>query len=113
MPGPKLGQLAPSTTSEIEHIEKEDEGLVLRKRLVEGQLMATGGRQLEIRRLVPNREHSESVTYRSSTYQPVRVAPVIRNPSLNASASVRRTANLHERAAAGSVRLSATMSSGT
>src|SRR5579859_1971 len=33
IPGPKLGQLGPSTTGEIEHIEKEDESLVLFERL--------------------------------------------------------------------------------
>ena len=57
VPGPKLGQLAPSTTREIEHIEKEDDDLVLRKSIGKRQLVATDGRQLEFRRLVPDSKH--------------------------------------------------------
>jgi hypothetical protein len=49
VPGPKLGQLAPSTTREIEHIEKEDDSLVLREGIGKSELIATGGRQLEVR----------------------------------------------------------------
>jgi hypothetical protein len=49
IPGPKLGQLAPSTTREIEHIEKEDESLVLREGIGKSELIATCGRQLEVR----------------------------------------------------------------
>jgi hypothetical protein len=52
VPGPKLGQLAPSTTREIEHIEKEDDRLVLLEGVGKSQLIATCGRQLEFRRPV-------------------------------------------------------------
>ena len=52
VPGPKLGQLAPSTTREIEHIEKEDESLVLREGIGKGELIAACGGQLEVRRHV-------------------------------------------------------------
>jgi hypothetical protein len=57
VPGPKLGQLGPSTTSEVEHIEKEDERAVLGQRVREGELLAAGGRKLEFRGLVPNLQH--------------------------------------------------------
>jgi hypothetical protein len=57
VPGPKLGQLAPSTTREIEHIEKEDDRLVLLEGVGKSELVATCGRQLEFRRLVPDSKH--------------------------------------------------------
>jgi hypothetical protein len=52
VPGPKLGQLARSTTGEIKHIEKEDESFVLSESFGKGELIATCGRQLEFRRPV-------------------------------------------------------------
>ena len=57
VPGPKLGQLARSTTGEIEHIEKEDQSLVLRESIGESELVAARRRQLEVRRHVPYRQH--------------------------------------------------------
>lgn len=57
MPGPKLGQLGRSTTCEIEDIEEEDERLVLLKGVSKGEVVSAGGRQLEVRRLISNRQH--------------------------------------------------------
>jgi hypothetical protein len=54
VPGPKLGQLAGSTTCEIEHIEKEDESLVLGESVAKCELMARCGRQVELGRLITN-----------------------------------------------------------
>ena len=80
MPGPKLGQLRPSTTCEIEHIEKEDDRPVLLERLCEREFVAARGWQLELRRLVPDCKHEQECirSYLSSTYQPERVAPITR-----------------------------------
>src|SRR5579859_1091268 len=61
IPGPKLGQLCPSTTGEIEHIEKEDESLVLLERLGQRQLVVARRGQLEIGRLVPDLQHPKSL----------------------------------------------------
>jgi hypothetical protein len=61
VPGPKLGQLSPSTTSEVENIEKEDDGAMLLERFAEGELLSTRRRQLEVRGLVPNGEHRAKV----------------------------------------------------
>jgi hypothetical protein len=55
MPGPKLGQLASSTTCEIKHIEKEDKSPVLRESVGKSELVATSRRQLELRRFVSDR----------------------------------------------------------
>jgi hypothetical protein len=57
VPGPKLGQLSPSTTCEVEHIKKEDERLVLVERLGERELMTPRGRQLEVWGAVSDSEH--------------------------------------------------------
>jgi hypothetical protein len=56
--GPKLGQLGPSTTSEIEHIEKEDESAMLPQHLLESDLLAARDRQLELSSLVSNLQHN-------------------------------------------------------
>jgi len=61
VPGPKLGQLGPSTTCEIEHVEKEDKRLVLLERVCERELVAARGGQLELWRLIPDRKHLESL----------------------------------------------------
>ena len=52
VPGPKLGQLTRSTTCEIEHIEKEDESLVLSESVGKRELMACCRRQVELWRLI-------------------------------------------------------------
>jgi hypothetical protein len=51
---------------------------VLLERFGEGELVSAGGRQLELRRFLPNRKHADECieTYLSRTYQPVRVAPL-------------------------------------
>ena len=54
VPRPKLGQLRPSTTGEIEHIEKEDERTIFLERVAKCQLLSTGRGQLEIGRFVPH-----------------------------------------------------------
>jgi hypothetical protein len=61
VPGPKLGQLGPSTTSEVEDIEKEDQRTMFLERCGERELVAACGRQLEVRRLVTNLQHYEKV----------------------------------------------------
>jgi hypothetical protein len=58
VPGPKLGQLASSTTREIEHIEKEDENLVLRESVGKCELISICRRKLEVRSLVSDSEHA-------------------------------------------------------
>src|SRR5438309_10345761 len=55
----KLGQLGPSTTREVEHIEKEDERAVFLQRLPERQLLARRRGQLEVGRLVPHLQHAD------------------------------------------------------
>src|SRR5262249_40353526 len=57
VPRPKLGQLGPSTTGEVEHIEEEDRGGELLERLAQGELLAAGGGQLEVGRFVPHLQH--------------------------------------------------------
>ena len=57
VPGPKLGQLGPSTTCEIEHLEKEDERAIFLERVAERELLAARRGQLEVGRLVPNLQH--------------------------------------------------------
>jgi hypothetical protein len=54
VPGPKLGQLHPSTTREIQDIEEEDQRLVLLKRIRKREFRTTRRRQLEFGRFVPN-----------------------------------------------------------
>ena len=61
VPGPKLGQLGPSTTGEVEDVEKEDDGAMLLQRIAERELLSTCSRQLEVRGLVPNGEHRAKV----------------------------------------------------
>ena len=61
VPGPKLGQLGPSTTGEVEHIEKEDESPVLFERISERQLLAARRRQLEVGRPVTHLQHGKSL----------------------------------------------------
>src|SRR4029077_3144803 len=70
VPGPKLGQLGPSTTREIEDIEKEDDGTVLLQGVGERELLAAGRRQLEFGRFVPYLQHGRKVygVLDSSTY---------------------------------------------
>src|SRR5690242_13564011 len=72
VPGPKLGQLRPSTAGEVEDIKKEDESAVLLQRLLERQLLAGCGRQLEIGRLGPYLQHSIDSRERSI---PARTSP--------------------------------------
>jgi hypothetical protein len=74
VPGPKLGQLRPSTTGEVQHVEKEDERLVLLERLGKRELVTAGGRQLEFRRFVTNREHEMSL-FGLETLQHVPAGP--------------------------------------
>src|SRR5207302_9993427 len=57
VPGPKLGQLGPSTTGEIQHVEKEHECSIFLERIAKGELLAPGGRQLEVGRLVAYLQH--------------------------------------------------------
>jgi len=80
VPGPKLGQLRPSTTCEVEDVEEKDHSAVFLQRDGECQLLPAGGRQLEVRCLVPDLQHYEKVYWvpDSSTYQPDFVAPLMR-----------------------------------
>ena len=64
MPGPKLGQLGDSTTGEVEHIEKEDERLVLLQSLGKRQLAPTRRRKLELGSPVTHLEHALSLKAR-------------------------------------------------
>ena len=59
--GPELGQLGPSTTREIKHIEKEDEGAVLRQRFSERDLLTARDRKFEVRGFVPYLQHPKSL----------------------------------------------------
>jgi hypothetical protein len=61
VPGPKLGQLGPSTTREIEDIEKKDERSIFFQCLTKRQLLAACRGQLEVRRLVPDLQHTKSL----------------------------------------------------
>jgi hypothetical protein len=75
VPGPKLGQLGPSTAGEVEDIEKEDERAVLLERLFKRQLLSGRGRELEVRCSVPNLQHLEDSRVRSI---PARTSPTAR-----------------------------------
>jgi len=59
VPGPKLGQLGPSTAGEVEDVEEKDEGAEFLQPIRERELLAAGRRQLEVRSLVPYLQHFE------------------------------------------------------
>ena len=59
VPGPKLGQLGPSTAGEVQDVEQQDEGAEFLQPIGERELLAAGRRQLEVRSLVPYLQHLE------------------------------------------------------